>query len=393
MQNLKYKFRLYPSPDQVTDLNQVIGNARYIWNQFLDQEIQEYKLNQKFKFYYKNCVDLTKLKETLEWLNKSPSTSLQQTLRNLNTALTHSFEKNGKAKKGFPKFKKKQNFDGSFTLAMVNSARNCDFINHKFKIPNIGWIDTKFHRELPSDFKTCQIKKESNIWFLVLTCKKAKLPPRTTTNSVGIDINSNEYVLSNGTRYQIPKFLRESQAKIKKLQRDLSKKEKGSNNRLKAQLKLNKVNYTVRNQRLDYFHKLSKQLVNDYDIISLEDLNVRSIQEWNGHITKDNGFAMFRRLIEYKADLYGVKTVIVDRYFPSSQLCSHCSGINKISLKTRTYKCRTCDLEIDRDLNAAINIDRAGTARFNACGNAQLLANQIMIGQLIGIDEPGIPVL
>jgi putative transposase len=393
MQNLKYNYRLYPNEEQIQLLTQVVGSNRYVWNYFLDQEKQQYQNDNKFRFFNKNSADLTSLKKATEWLQSSPSTSLQQTIRYLDVALKASFKKNSKSsRKGFPKFKKKRNFNGSFTLAMVNSQRNCDFNSGKFKIPNIGWIKCRYHRELPSDFKTCQIKQEANQWFVVFTCTKPKLPTRTTANSVGIDINSTEYVLSNGTRYLIPKFLRENQARIKKLQRHLSRKKKGSNNYLKAQLKLTKANYRVKLKRLDYFHKLSKKLVNDYDVISLEDLNVKSIQQWNGHIIKDNGFAMLRHFIEYKSELYGARTVIIDRYFPSSKTCSNCGSIQDIVLSNRTYDCKSCGEVIDRDLNAAININRAGTARLNACGDPRY-DQLVMIDQLLGINEAGSHVL
>ena len=392
MQNLKYKYRLSPTTSQIELLKQVIGSNRYVWNYFLEQEQQEYNSTKTFRFFNKNSSELTSLKQATEWLKLPPSTSLQQTIRYLDQALKASFKKNTKAKKGFPKFKKKRNFDGSFTLAMVNSDRNCDFNTGKFKIPNIGWIKCNYHRMMPSDFKTCQIKQESNHWYLVITCQKPKLPNRITNKSVGIDINSSEYVLSNGIRYPIPKFLRENQAKIKKLQRNLSRKKKGSNNRLQAQLKLNKVNYRIRLKRLDYFHKLSRQLVNDYDVISLEDLNVKSIQQWNGHITKDNGFAMLRQFVEYKSELYGAKTVIIDRYYPSSKTCSKCGSIRDIELSDRVYNCCNCGTIIDRDINAAINIDRAGTARINACGDPKVDIS-VMIGQLLGINESGSHVL
>ena len=392
MQNLKYKYRLYPNNSQIESLKQVIGSNRYIWNYFLQKETEQYQINQTFRFFNKNSKDLTSLKKATEWLKQPPSTSLQQTIRYLDTALKASFKKNAKARKGFPKFKKKRNFDGSFTLAMVNSKSNCNFDAGKFKIPNIGWINCKYHRMMPNEFKTCQIKQESNNWFVVFTCQTPKLPSRTTRNSVGIDLNSTEYVLSNGIRYPIPKFLRENQAKIKKLQRILSRKKKGSNNRLKAQLKLNKVSHRIKNKRLDYFHKLSHQLVNNYDVISLEDLNVRSIQQWNGHIIKDNGFAMLRQFTEYKSELYGGKAVIIDRYYPSSKTCSNCGSIRDIELSERVHNCCSCGSVIDRDLNAAINIDRAGTARLNACGDPKVDIS-IMIGQLLRINETGSHVL
>ena len=393
MQNLKYKYRLYPNQEQLKLLNQVVGANRYVWNYFLDQEKQQYQLDKTFRFLKANGKDLTELKKASEWLKLPPSTSLQQTLRYLEQALKASFKKNSKAsRKGFPKFKKKRNFTGSFSLAMVNSKSNCDFNSGKFKIPNIGWIKCRYHRDLPSDFKTCQIKQEANQWFVVFTCAKSKLPARTTNKSVGVDLNSSEYVLSNGTRYIIPKFLRENQAKIKKLQRNLSRKKKGSNNYLKAQLKLAKANHQVKMRRLDYFHKLSHELAMNYDVISLEDLNVKSIQQYNGHIIKDNGFAMLRQFVEYKSALSGGKTVIIDRYYPSSKTCSNCGSIQDMKLSDRTYDCSCCGEVLDRDLNAAININRAGTALIHACGDPQY-DQLVMIGQLLGINESGSLVL
>ena len=393
MKLLKFKYRLYPSTSHVQLLNQVVGANRYIWNYFLDQENQQYQIDQKFRFLNTNSKDLTALKKATEWLKLPPSTSLQQTLRYLDQALKASFPKNTKARKGFPKFKKKRNFNGSFSLAMVNSKQNCNFDTNKFKVPNIGWINCKYHRAMPSDFKTCQVKQEAGYWFVVFTCNQQKQIRTSTGVSVGIDINSKEFVLSNGVRYEIPKYLRENQAQIKRLQRKLAKKQKRSNNQAKAQLKLAKVHHTVKMKRLDYFHKLSKQLVNDYDVISLEDLNVAKMQQWNGKMIADNGFAMLRQLVEYKSDLYGGQTVTIDRYYPSSKTCSSCGSIQNISISNREYNCCKCGSVIDRDLNAAININRAGTAQIHACGNSQSVTNRILIGKMIGIDESGSYVL
>lgn len=372
MQTLKYKYRLYPNCEQVTKLRQIIGSNRFVWNYFLKQEIDEYASTKKFKFYNQNSKDLTAFKKTATWLNDTPSTSLQQTLRYLETALKQNFKRNT-VRKGFPKFKKKRNFDGSFTLAMVN-AKNFTK-SGKFRIPKVGDVKVVMHRNLPSDFSTCQIKQDGHRWFVVCTVRKQAASLPVTGKMIGIDLNSKDFVLSNGIRFSIPKYLRDNQTQIKQLQRSLSKKQKGSKNRLKSQLKLRKVHQRIANQRLDYFHKLSKTLVTDYDIISFEDLNVAAIQKKYGHVIKDNAFAMIRKLTSYKAELYGKQTVVIDRYFPSSQLCSGCGAKEKMPLHKRTYLCSRCGLDMDRDLNAAININRAGTAQIgitlsNAFGNA-----------------------
>ena len=385
---LKYKYRLYPTKSQAEKLFNFCGANRYIWNHFLAEEIKQYQIDQKFRFYHNNSQDLTALKKTLTWLKDVPSTSLQQTLRNLDIALKQSF-KRGNAKKGFPKFKKKKYFDQSFSLAMIN-ATNFKSKN-RFLMPKIGQMKVAMHRNLPSDFASGQVKLEGNRWFLVLTCDSPVVSLPKTEKSIGIDLNSKEYVLSNGTRHIIPKFLKENQFQIKGLQRKLAKCKNGSTNRRKIQLKLYKVHQRVTNKRLNYFHTLSKNLVTAYDRISLESLDVAGIQGKMGKVVQDNGFSMFRSMIVYKAELYGKETVLIDRWYPSSQLCSQCRSLHKIELSCRTYECSNCKLIIDRDLNAAININGAGTAQ-SAPGDDQV-GQMITFGILSGVSDGGSHVL
>jgi putative transposase len=389
--NLKYKYRLYPTQDQENKLRQIAGGTRYVWNKFLSDEMDQYKTDKTFRFFNKNSKDLTALKDTFEWLNDIPSTSVQQTLRDLDKALKQSFGKNKKTKKGFPKFKKRKNFESSFTLVMVNSKRN---LKHgKFYCPKVGLIRFFQHRSMPSDFKSLQVKQEAGKWFVVFTCQRQEKPTDAldVLKSIGIDLNSKEYVCSDGTCHSIPKYLRENQTKIKRLQRAVSRKTKGSNNRRKAQLKLAKLHHRIKCKRLDYFHKLTKSLVDNYDIISLEDLDVKGIQQKYGSLIADNGFSIFRQMIQYKAELYGKETVIINRWYPSSQTCSSCDHIQKMPLNQRTYKCGNCGYEIDRDLNSAININRVGLIQ-SACGNA-LVDEQACFARLAGIVEAGSPCL
>lgn len=394
MQNLKYKFRLYPTKEQEIRLIQIAGSNRYVWNHFLNKEQEQYQIDKKFRFYNKNSKDLTALKQAADtgWLSNTPSTSLQQTLRYLDSALKQSFKRNN-AKKGFPKFKKHKNFSRSFSLAMVNARQNIK--QNKFHVAKGLDVKVVMHRDIPSDFKTCQIKQEGDRWFVVLTCKKEISNLPKTYKSIGIDLNSKDFVLSNGIRFAIPKYLRESQAQVKHLQQELSRKVKGSSNRKKAQSKLSNVHQRIANKRLDYFHKLSYALVREYDLICLEDLDVKAIQQKMGHVVKDNGFGMFRTFIEYKAALYGKNTVVINRYFPSSQLCSQCGSVHKMDLSERVYVCQNlvCGAIMDRDLNAAINIKRAGTAPINAFGDAQLVDQVKLLGILADLNEEGSHVL
>ena len=399
MQNLKIKFRLYPTKSQEIRLNQIAGSDRFTWNHYLAKEIDQYKLTKKFNFLSKNSADLTALKKATDtvWLADSPSTSLQQTLCNLDRALKVFFKRKN-AGQGFPKFKTKKNFARSFTLAMVNAKRNIKDQNH-FYIPKIGQVKCKYHRDIPSDFKSCQIKQEGDRWFVVLTCSKEQSQLPKTGKETGIDLNSKEYVTSDGNRYQIPKYLKEKQFQIKHLQRNLSRKQKGSANRKKAQLKLVKVHQSVANKRLDYFHKLSKTLVTNYDLIALEDLDVKDIQQKMGHVIKDNGFAMFRSMIVYKAALYGKESVIIDRWYPSSQLCSQCGTVHKMPLSVRVYNCPDCGMIMDRDLNASKNIMKAGTASrvvktdTNAFGEVDYMGQTHVLTILAGLNEEGSHVL
>ena len=357
MQNLKYKYRLYPTESQITALQQVTGNCRFVWNHFLANESKTFEETKKFNFFSKNCLELTKLKGELDWLSLAPAVALQQSLRNLDQAMRVYFK--DKKKRGFPRFKCRKNFESSFTLTQVSIEKNIR--DNTFYIPKVGTVRCVYHRSLPSDFASCQIKQEADKWFVVLTVEKEVHQIKKTGREVGIDLNSQTYVLSDGTEIPIPKFLRESQAKIKRLQRVLSRKIKGSMNRKQVQRRLARIHWTVKQRRLAFCHQLTTELIRKYDTICIEDLNVVGIQKFNGHIVKDNIFAMFRRQLEYKAALYGKRVVIIDRWFPSSKTCNECGAIKtELSLNERIYECEHCGAVEDRDLNAAKNILSVG---------------------------------
>ena len=359
MQNLKYKYRLYPTESQIDALQQVTGNCRFVWNHFLANESKTFEETKKFNFYNKNSADLTQLKKELPWLSNAPAVALQQSLRNLDQAMRVYFK--NKTKRGFPRFKCRKNFESSFTLTQVSIEKNIR--DNTFYIPKVGDVRCVYSRRLPSDFASCQIKQEADKWFAVLTVEKEKQQIPKTDRQVGIDLNSNSYVLSDGTEIPIPKFLRENQAKIKFLQKSLSRKKKGSANRKKAQLKLSRIHWTVKQKRLDFCHKLTTSLIRNYDTICIEDLNVVGIQKFNGHIVKDNIFAMFRAQLEYKAVLYGKRVIAISRWFPSSKTCNECGAIKtELSLNERIYECEHCGAVEDRDLNAAKNILSVGLA-------------------------------
>jgi putative transposase len=373
MQNLKYKFRLAPNKEQESLLLQFCGSQRYVWNHFLNLEIEQYKKDKTFRFSHKNITSLPKLKKELNWLKKVPSTSLQQTLLYLNVALKQSFGKKSETK-SFPKFKKKRNHHGSFSLTAINNKSlrgNCK----KIMMPKIGLMNINMHRELPSDFKSCQVKQQDGKWFIVFTVKAKKKLKRTIKNIVGLDFNSNQIIVdSNGIEVVNPKYLAKAKQGIKKQQRRLSKKTYGSNNYIKQALKVSKVHSKISRTRKDFLDKVSFGYVANNDLICLEDLDIASMSKDSkknfkigGRMVQDAGWSMLRKMIEYKAGLYGCNISVIGKWFPSTQMCSSCGDIVKKDITQREHKCH-CGLETTRDLNSALNIKAEGFKIFNTAG-------------------------
>jgi len=378
MKTMKYKYRLYPTVEQESLLIQFCGAQRFVWNYFLAKEKEQNAEDGKFNFFYDNCKALTELKkkQELEWMNGIPSTSFQQSLRNVDRALRQSFR--GKDRKGFPKFKYRRNFSGSFSLTMIDKRRIRE--DKFFHCPKIGKIKVVLHRAIPSDFKSATIKWEHGNWFLVLTVKVRRQPPVSNIyRHIGLDFNSREIVVDSEGKTAInPKFLTKAKQKLIWEQRRLSKKVKGSANRRKQQLKLLKAHGRVTRSRKDFLDKLSRHYVDNYDLICLEDLNVAGMSKYNGRMVADAGWSALRAMIEYKADLYGKHVAIVDRYYPSTKTCANCGKIEDKALLERNHVC-DCGFETSRDHNAALNIaqegleilDRAGTVQIYACGDLQ----------------------
>lgn len=355
--NINFKFECYPNKSQQNQLANFFGQSRFVWNYFLNKEIETHKNTNKFNFFNQNSADLTNLKKQLLWLNDTPSTTLQQTLKNLDMSMKAAFKKS----KGFPKFKSKKQPVKSIKIQMIN-ATNIDLNYSTIKLPKLGHLKCKFHRSFPMNFKSCTIKYENFKYFIIFCCTKDVITDTKLDfkKSVGIDLNSKTFVLSDTKEILIPKFLKESQSQIVRYSQKMGRACKNSSRFNLYKRKLSKIYLHVRNQRKDFYHKLSLQIVKDYDFICLEDL---SVKDFIGHLKKDSYFYEFRKMIEYKCDLYGKKCFVIDRYFPSTKKCSGCGNVkSKILLTDRIYNCDCCGLEISRDLNAAINIQTAGMA-------------------------------
>ena len=258
----------------------------------------QYEQDNTFNFVSKNSKDLTSLKQNIEWLKIPPSTALQQTLRNLDHSLKQSF-KNANSRKGFPTFKKKKFNSTSFNLTMISSN---NFINDNiFKIPKIGEVKIKLHRKPPSDFKSCAVKQKAGKWYVSFVVKKECKQKQPISSAIGIDMNSKDLVVTSESEViKNPKFYSKTKSRIKWLQKALARKKLGSQNWHKALLKLQRAYDKMGNQRSDHLHKLSRYLVDNYDLIAMEDLNVAGMAKFNGHMVQDAGWSTLRAMITYK---------------------------------------------------------------------------------------------
>jgi putative transposase len=280
------------------------------------------------------------------------------------------------------KFKKKS--DNSDTIRITQVGRHIDPRKKEIKIPKLGWVKWIKYRPLQGKLKSITIKQEGDSWFCVCLCEdntEIKQKDLDFNDLVGIDLGLNDFlVASDGLVLDTPKYYRKKQKKLKRCQRNLAKKTKGSKNREKAKRKLRKLHLQIRNQRQDFTHKASDLITKSYSFIGVEDLNIAGMKK-NHKLAKsisDQGWAMFVSQLEYKSKRNGGLTIKIDRWAPSSKTCSNCGKKHILTLSQRQMTCDECGLDISRDLNAAINIrnwswdlitNTAGTAGIYACGD------------------------
>lgn len=348
-----YKFRLYPS-EQDRDLLAVhFGHCRFVYNYFL-KEKQEHYLKNKKTLNYNNCSKtLTELKrqKSFEWLKDVNSQSLQQSLKNLETAFGRFFKKQSK----FPKFKCKEGYN-SFNVPQHFSIKGNRIYIPKFK-EGIPFLK---HRSING--KLCSVtvsKKPSGKYYVALLTEQSVNIPDTvnTTKAVGIDLGLKDFVItSDRTKYPNFKFHKKYQAKLANLQKHFAKKQKGSNRRSKLKLQIAKLHEKITNSRENMQHMISKRLIDKYDVVCVETLSVKNMMG-NHKLAYAIGDAAWNNLIqklEYKAAWKGKKVIKIDRFYPSSKTCSQCGYINQsLSLGDRNWICPRCKTELDRDVNAA----------------------------------------
>ena len=366
--NRTYKFRLYPNKAQIELMAKHFGCVRFVYNYFLNQRKEQYRLTGKSDNYYAQNKSLTKLKkkEETSWLNEVNSQTLQSAIRCLEVAYVNFFQK----RTGFPKFKSKRS-KNSFTVPQFASISNNKLFIPKFR----EGIKCRVHREIKGKIGMVTISKTSSgkYFVSVFTEEEYETLLEKTGRSVGLDMGLKEFIVtSEGEIFKNNKYTRKYEQKLAKAQRHLSRKKKGSRGYENQRLKVARLYEKISNSRTNYLHKCSISLVRRYDTICIEDLNVKGMIR-NHHLSKsisDVSWGRFITIMKYKADWNGKEVVKIDRYFPSSQTCNVCGYVNKEikDLSIRNWECPICHTHHNRDVNAAINILHLGLNKNTSAG-------------------------
>lgn len=361
-----FKFRIYPNKEQEILLAKHFGACRFVFNHYLNKRKESYLEDKKSLNYYDNANDLTQFKkdENFNWLKEINSQSLQSSLRNLDTAYGKFFRKQSK----FPRFKSKYDRQ-SFKIPQFVKLENNELIIPKFK----GGIKINLHREINGEILFATISKSTTgKYYASLTCEVQHKPFDKTSGEVGIDAGIKDLaILSDGTSYENIKILKKKLKKVKYNQRQLSKKQKGSSSRNKQKQKLAIIHEKITNIRKDYLHKVSTEIVKNHDIICVEDLAVKNIMKNHklAQAMSDVGLGTFYSMLEYKCEWNDKQFVKIDRFFPSSKMCSNCGWINQdLTLKIREWICPSCGEKHDRDKNASKNILKQGLKILSGSG-------------------------
>ena len=355
-QHKAYKFRLQPTEEQKVLLSKHFGCARFVYNHFLEERQERYLNNKKTLNYHSCCAALTQLRQLEEyiWLQEVNTQCLQASLKNLETAYHRFFKKTS----GFPSFKKRSNTN-SFTCPQRVTLKDPKHIQiTKFK-EGIRFIN---HREIKGKICSATISRTpTGRHYVSIHCESPKQKPLPKTRkSVGVDLGIKDFIVtSEGQKYSNPHFLRAFEAKLNKQKQNFNRKQKDSKRKERARIKAARTSEKITNSRENMQHQVSSSLVKQYDLIALEDLNVKGMMK-NHLLAKaisDVSWSSFVSKLKYKAEWYGKEVIVIERFFPSSKTCNNCHHIKEsLDLSERSWVCPECEAVHDRDVNAAKNI-------------------------------------
>ena len=360
------KIRIYPSQEEIGYINRQLGCCRFVYNNCLAYKKDNYEKEKKSISSSETIKHIVTLKNNYVFLKDVHSKVLQQSVRDLNQAYDSFF----KLHKGYPKFKSKHNNKQSCrfpkdAIIGINGNRISLIKTLKDILFKCSRKDEKYLNKNQDKISSITLTKlPSNQFYLsVLIDKPNEIRP-ANNNTVGIDLGIKDFVItSDGEVFNNPHFKKSQSDKIKRLQRQLSRKQKGSNNRNKARIRLAKAYKKINDKKQYYLHQVSNTLINENQVICMEDLNVKGMLRNHklAESIQEMDFGEFKRILEYKANWYNRKIVYVDRFYPSSKTCHNCGYINKdLKLSDRQWVCPQCGEVIERDYNAALNILEEG---------------------------------
>jgi putative transposase len=371
---LAHKITLDPTLSQERYFLKACGVARFSYNWALGRWKESFSNGKKV-----SETDLRKEFNAIKqheypWMSEVTKSAPQQAIKNLGMAFQRFFKKQSR----YPRFKKKYGCHDSFRADNGPSSKGSDAVRTDGKqvlLPRIGWVRMREALRFEGQIKSAIVSKRSDKWFVSMAVEVETHPNASLKNhgeAVGVDLGiRNLAVVSDGTVVGSPSPHKRLLSRLGLLNRSLSRKQKGSRNRLKAKKALSRIHYRISNIRNDALHKLTTHLALNHDTIVIEDLNVSGMAK-NRRLSRsimDQGFHEFRRQLEYKAKLYGSHVIVADRFYPSTKTCSQCGVKHDMNLGQRIMSCRECGLVMDRDLNAAINLrNLAVSSTVTACG-------------------------